>query len=178
MSLTGVIFIIWAVFWVGWLLAAFTAKHGPRRRRARVPTVILVVVFVLLRAFRTTGLPVHSPVLKGVGVALFVVGLAVAVWARIYLGRNWGMPMSEKDEPELVTSGPYRFVRNPIYTGLLLAVLGTALATNLVALVAFVVLGAYFVYSARVEEGILATAFPTTYPSYRARTKLLIPFLF
>jgi protein-S-isoprenylcysteine O-methyltransferase Ste14 len=177
MSLTGVIFIIWAVFWVGWLLAALTAKRGPTRRRVRAPTIILVVVFVLLRAFRTSGLPVHSPALKAVGLVVFVIGLAVAVWARICLGRNWGMPMSEKDEPELVTSGPYRFVRNPIYTGLLLGVLGTALATNLVALVAFAVLGAYFIYSAKVEEGILVKAFPTTYPSYRARTKLLIPFL-
>ena len=83
---------------------------------------------------------------------LFVAGLALAVWARIYLGRNWGMPMSERAEPELVTSGPYRFVRHPIYSGILLAVLGSALCTTLFWLAALVLLGAYFIYSARVEE--------------------------
>ena len=85
--------------------------------------------------------------------------------------------MSQKDEPELVTSGPYRVVRHPIYSGLLLAILGTALTTNLYWLVAMGVMGIYFAYSARVEEQLLTTSFPVAYPSYRAKTKMLIPFL-
>jgi protein-S-isoprenylcysteine O-methyltransferase Ste14 len=57
-------------------------------------------------------------------VILFLSGLGLAAWARIYLGRNWGMPMTQqKNEPEIVTSGPYRFARHPIYSGLLLAIL-------------------------------------------------------
>ena len=85
--------------------------------------------------------------------------------------------MTQKDEPELVTSGPYRFVRHPIYSGLLLAILGTALATNLYWLIGVGVMGIYFVYSARVEERLMTRSFPVVYPSYRARTKMLIPFL-
>ena len=108
---------------------------------------------------------------------MFAFGIAVAIWARIHLGRNWGMPMTTKAEPELVTSGPYRFVRHPIYSGLLAGVLGTALATNLIGLIIVAVLGAYFHHSASVEERNLTATFPTAYPAYRAATKMLIPFV-
>jgi protein-S-isoprenylcysteine O-methyltransferase Ste14 len=85
--------------------------------------------------------------------------------------------MTQKDDPDLVTSGPYRRVRHPIYSGILLALLGTALATNLYWLIALGVLGVYFVYSAKVEERLLTASFPSTYPSYRTKTKMLIPFV-
>ena len=85
--------------------------------------------------------------------------------------------MTEKAEPELITSGPYRFVRHPIYSGLLLGLLGTALATNLYWFIAFGAALAYFAYSASVEERLLTASFPDTYPSYRAHTKMLIPFV-
>ena len=87
------------------------------------------------------------------------------------------MPMSQRVEPELVTSGPYRFVRHPIYSGILLALLGTALATNLLGLILVVVLCGYFYYSATVEERNLTAIFPTAYPAYRVSTKMLIPFV-
>lgn len=85
--------------------------------------------------------------------------------------------MTQKDEPELVTSGPYHLIRHPIYSGILLALLGTALAMNVEWLILFAALGVYFVYSATMEERIMMTSFPTTYSSYRARTKMLIPFV-
>jgi len=85
--------------------------------------------------------------------------------------------MTEKDEPELVTSGPYRLVRHPIYSGLLLAVLGTALATDIHWLIVFGIVGVYFVYSARVEERLLSSSFPTAYSNYKMKTKMLIPFV-
>jgi len=111
------------------------------------------------------------------GTVAFACGIGVAVCARIFLGRNWGMPMTQKAEPELVTRGPYRVVRHPIYAGILLALLGTSLATNLYWLVAFVLCAAYFVHSARAEERVLTKSFPAAYPPYRARTKMLIPFV-
>jgi protein-S-isoprenylcysteine O-methyltransferase Ste14 len=108
---------------------------------------------------------------------LLLAGMGFAVSARLYLGRNWGMPMTQKDDPELVTSGPYRFVRHPIYSGILLAILGTALATNLYWLIALAVMGAYFIYTVIVEERLMTASLPAAYASYRARTKMLIPFV-
>jgi hypothetical protein len=71
--------------------------------------VVVIVVVYLVRVLGFGSCQVgEGPVLSGVGVALFVLGLALAVWARLYIGRNWGTPMSRKDEPELVTTGPYR----------------------------------------------------------------------
>ena len=136
-----------------------------------------MAVFVLVRVFRGGSLAIHSPVLGAIGAVLFVSGLALAVWARVHLGRNWGMPMTQRAEPELVTSGPYRFVRHPIYSGLILGILGTALATNLLGLIIAVVLTGYFYYSASVEEKNLIATFPTAYPAYRMATKMIIPFV-
>lgn len=169
--------IIWGLFWVYWLIAAVGAKQGTRSRRWRFPGLLLVVTVIVERVFERHGEPAHVLALQVIGMIVFLSGLGLAVWARIYLGRNWGMPMTRKEEPELVTTGPYRYVRHPIYSGLLLGVLGTAIATSVYWLIAFVLVGAYFIYSARVEEGLMESAFPTTYPDYKAHTKMLIPFV-
>ena len=86
--------------------------------------------------------------------------------------------MSQKDDPELVTSGPYHLVRHPIYSGILVAGVGTAVALNWLWLTAVVLAGVYFIYSATVEEHNMAAQFPDTYPAYRRSTKMLLPFLF
>jgi protein-S-isoprenylcysteine O-methyltransferase Ste14 len=170
--------VIWLVFWLYWLISATGAKQGTRTWRSRpLGLPVIILAFLLLRVIKPGNLAVESPVLEVVGSVLFLSGLGLAVWARIYLGRNWGMPMTQKNEPELVTSGPYRYVRHPIYSGLLLAVLGTGLAIQLYFLAAFVVLAIYFIYSATVEEKLLVTSFPAQYPSYKTKTKMLIPFV-
>jgi protein-S-isoprenylcysteine O-methyltransferase Ste14 len=166
------------VFWLYWLIAAVGIKKGLRTRRTRPPGLLIIVVaLVVSRIFKANSLVVQNPALEVAGLILFLSGLGFAVWARINLGRNWGMPMTEKDEPELVTSGPYHFVRHPIYSGMLLALVGTSLATNIYWLIACGVMGVYFVYSARAEERLLTSSFPTAYPSYRTKTKMLIPFV-
>lgn len=177
-ALTTAITVIWVVFWIYWLISAAGAKKGSHTRRARLPGLfIAVLVFLALREFKLGTLAVNTPTVQIVGAILFLAGIGLAVWARIYLGRNWGMPMTQKDEPELVTSGPYRCVRHPIYSGILLAMLGTALATSLYWLLAVGVLGIYFIYCATVEEKLMAASFPATYPSYKTKTKMLIPFV-
>ncbi len=177
-ALTTAIAVAWIIFWVYWLVSALGVKEG-RASKRRIPLTGLsaLAVLLLLRVFRGGSLAVHSPVLGAIGAVVFASGIALAIWARVHLGRNWGMPMSQKAEPELVTSGPYRFVRHPIYSGLLAALLGTALATNLIGLIIVTLLGGYFYYSASVEEKNLIATFPTAYPAYRRRTKMLVPFV-
>jgi protein-S-isoprenylcysteine O-methyltransferase Ste14 len=177
-ALKTAIDVAWIAFWVYWLASAVGVKEG-RGSRRRIPLggLTALSVVVLVRVFRTGSLSVHSVAVEAIGAAVFACGLAIAIWARVHLGSNWGMPMTEKAEPELVTSGPYRFVRHPIYSGLLVGLLGTAIATNPIGLIIVLVLGAYFYYAASVEEKNLTTTFPTTYPAYRARTKMLIPFV-
>jgi protein-S-isoprenylcysteine O-methyltransferase Ste14 len=177
-ALQAGISIAWIIFWVYWFASAFGVKEGTGgRRRIRPNGLAALSVLLLVRVFQGGSLGVHSPVLGAIGAVVFASGIALAIWARVYLGRNWGMPMTEKAEPELVTSGPYRFVRHPIYSGLLAGVLGTALVTNLIGLIIVAILGAYFYYSASVEEKNLTATFPTAYPAYRASTKMLIPFV-
>jgi protein-S-isoprenylcysteine O-methyltransferase Ste14 len=101
----------------------------------------------------------------------------VAIWARVHIGRNWGTPMTQKDEPELVTSGPYHLVRHPIYAGILAAGVGTAVALSWPWLTAVALAGVYFLYSAIVEERYLTNQFPDSYPVYKRSTKMLVPFI-
>ena len=177
-TLKIIIDIAWVIFWVYWLASAFGAKEG-RGSRRRIPLngLTALSVVLLVRVFRGGSLAVHSPILGAIGAIMFASGLALAIWARVYLGRNWGMPMTQKAEPELVTSGPYRFVRHPIYSGLLAGGLGTALVTNLIGLIIVAILVGYFYYCASVEEKNLTETFPTVYPAYRNSTKMLLPFV-
>ena len=182
-----VIGIGWVIFWIAWLIAAFTAKASRGRwgRLAGARIALIVVVAYLIRVNLGGGgmrtghsTALAGPVLEGVGLALWVAGLGLAVWARLYIGRNWGMPMTRREEPDLVTTGPYRFIRHPIYTGIILAMIGTALAISLFGLVVVAVIAAFFAFSASREERFLAEEFPATFPDYQASTKLLIPFVF
>lgn len=172
----------WAAFWLYWILAASSRKRGRVQwsRELWIRVVIVVVAFVLVRAgaFRGSHGVDTDPWREAVGLLLFGLGLAFAIWARVHLGRNWGSPMTQKDEPELVTSGPYRLVRHPIYSGILLAGAGTALALSWFWLVVLVLPAVYFVYAATVEERYLTEQFPVAYPEYKRHSKMLVPYVF
>ncbi len=176
-----IIFVCWGAFWIYWLAASIGVKSGRIRWRrfagTRVAIIVIIVILVRLKFFKGRHTVVSDPLLQGIGLALVVLGLALAVWARAYLGRNWGMPMTEKANPELVTTGPYSSIRHPIYTGLILAMAGTAVAVSLYWLIVAAALGGYFIYSAVMEERYMAGIFPDTYPRYQQETKMLIPYI-
>jgi protein-S-isoprenylcysteine O-methyltransferase Ste14 len=175
-----VILVAWIMFWIYWLASSVNVKTGRTRwgqfAGFRVAAILVLLLLVRAKVFKGHAVT-HDDLLEGIGLAIFVVGLALAVWARLYLGRNWGMPMSQKDEPELVTTGPYRKVRHPIYSGIILAMIGTAVAVSVYWLIAVALLGAYFIYSAFMEERYMAGQFPDSYPDYKRSTKMLIPFV-
>lgn len=186
----------WIVLFGYWIFSAFGAKRTVRDRGlltgvyVRIVVAVLVVVVVHFsrskRWLRYSGAQsqaglVHdvfsSTIVRTLGVVLCVCGVALAIWARRHLGRNWGMPMSFKENPELVTTGPYVYIRNPIYSGFLLAMLGSALTAGPLWLIFFVVFSGYFLYCAKKEERIMMQEFPDTYLDYKRRTKMLIPFV-
>lgn len=172
--------VVWAAFWLYWLVAAFSMKRGrvPWSRELGIRAILAVLVILLIRlgAFRVRSVQT-APWRAGLGLALLVLGLSFAVWARIHIGRNWGTPMTRKVGPELVTSGPYRLVRHPIYTGILLAGVGTAIALSWMWLPVVALAAVYFIYSATVEERYMAEQFPDAYPVYKRSTKMLVPFV-
>ncbi len=176
-----VILVGWVAFWIYWLAASVGAKTGrtPWGRFAGIRIGLILVVLLLVRVKAIKGhAGTNDPWLLGIGLALFLLGLGLAVWARVFIGTNWGMPMTRKDDPELVTTGPYRKIRHPIYTGMILAMVGTTIAVSLYWLIAVVLLGGYFIYSAVNEERYMAERFPDTYLNYKNSTKMLIPYVF
>jgi protein-S-isoprenylcysteine O-methyltransferase Ste14 len=170
----------WAAFGIGWLIAAFSMKRGhiawSRELRVRALIAVALVVLIRVGVLRSHGLET-DPWRVGLGLALFAAGLGFAIWARVHIGRNWGTPMTQKVEPELVTSGPYHLVRHPIYSGILAAGVGTAIALNWRWLIIVALAGAFFVYAATVEERYLTEQFPEAYPAYKRSTKMLVPYV-
>jgi protein-S-isoprenylcysteine O-methyltransferase Ste14 len=110
--------------------------------------------------------------------AMTVAGGAFTVWARLILGANWSGTVTLKEDHELIRTGPYRFVRHPIYTGILLALLGTALAgAEIHSLLAFAIVLVGLLFKMAQEEQILTEHFGPQYLDYRRQVKGLIPFV-
>lgn len=175
-----VILVVWVAFWVAWLAASIGVTKGRTnwRRFTGVRVVLLLVVLGLVRAGVFHGQSVTLDAWReAIGLVMVVAGLGVAAWARICIGRNWGSPMTEKTDPQLIARGPYRIIRHPIYAGIILAMLGTAVAVNWYWLIAVALLGPYFVYSAVVEERFLNRRLPGIYARYRRTTKMFVPYV-
>jgi protein-S-isoprenylcysteine O-methyltransferase Ste14 len=175
----------WLVLIAYWFVSAFFAKpsaRGPRRRFGaafRVELVIAALALFQLLWARTNlrWQPDFASFWSWIGAALTLAGTAIAVLARVYLGRNWGQPQTLRKDHELVTNGPYHLVRHPIYTGIVLVLFGTALAYGPFWFIMLFGVGAFFVYSTYVEERDLCARFPDTYRAYRRRTNRLVPFI-
>ena len=178
--------VCWAAFWLYWLVAAVAGRRQSVGRSGLwsgqsigLRVVLALVVLLGLRLHLLTGQSgaVSNPAWRWTCFGVFLVGLGVAVWARVYLGGNWGQPMSQRAEPELITTGPYRYVRNPIYSGLILAMTATVMAYNLYGLIVVALVSVFFIYSGVVEERNMANRFPDSYSAYKRSTKMLIPFV-
>ena len=173
----------WLIFILYWAISAFGVKknvHNKEWRRDAWVRILIVIVIVLLldltSYWQFFGYRFGES-LRLVGVVLCGAGLAFAVWARAHLGRNWSGIPSIKENHELITSGPYRVVRHPIYTGILVALVGSVLAGGIVWLAFLVVFSANFLYRIPVEERYMVRLFPDQYPEYKKRSKVLIPFV-
>ena len=182
-----IINVCWILFAVIWLLAAFATKQSVYRestaRRLRYVIPILLGGFLLTKGHRLSDplshrLIPHLDALAWLGVVLCVAGLAVCIWARFTLGRNWSGVVTFKAGHELITSGPYALARHPIYTGLLSMALGTVIVLgHLAGIIAMPLIFVSFWIKLRYEEKIMLEKFPDEYAAYQRRVKRLIPFV-
>ena len=186
--LSGTRLILW--LWWGWglywMLSALRNKATQRReslasRLAHVLPLAVGAALIAWPARRWSALAWRlwptSLAAYWVGVALVIAGLAFAVWARVHLGGNWSGTVTVKQGHELIRSGPYAYVRHPIYTGLTTALLGTTLASGtLHAVIGLAIIVLAFVRKSGIEEEFMREAFPGEYQRYSAEVPALIPF--
>jgi protein-S-isoprenylcysteine O-methyltransferase Ste14 len=135
--------------------------------------------FFLQAVFPQGRLP-YPRVFYLIGLNLFVLGLIVRWAAIIYLGRFFTVNLAIAEDHQLITTGPYRFVRHPSYTGTFLIFLGYGLCMlNIFSLaVVFLPVATAFLWRMHVEETALCDAFGESYLAYAARTRRLIPFVY
>jgi protein-S-isoprenylcysteine O-methyltransferase Ste14 len=176
----------WAAWALIWLLASRRVKKTSRREDPAsrfwntAPLWLAALLLsaqriwpdVLIRRLVPWALP-----LTLIGIALLLAGLGFAIWARYHIGSNWSGVVTVKQDHALVRSGPYGLVRHPIYTGLLLAIGGTAMTrANAAAIVAVLLVLFAVLRRVAVEEKWMTETFGAAYDDYRASTPALVPF--
>jgi protein-S-isoprenylcysteine O-methyltransferase Ste14 len=181
----GIIGDLWALFGLYWLVSALNRKKTKRREswlQRMVYVLPLVVAFFLLfhYEYAHTWLGKRfvpdTPAIQWLGVAIMACGVAIAFWARFHLGANWSGVVTLKQGHELIRTGPYRTIRHPIYTGILLAFLGNAITVGQVrGLIGFLVIWLSFYVKARREESFLAQEFGANFNEHTQHTGMFLP---
>lgn len=185
---TGIVIIgCWEVFFIYWLVRALKGKVIAEKQTRlsalchRVPVCLggILLLFQHLPPPLNRSLISHTLAIQIIGAVVCVLGLFITIWARRTLAGNWSSDVTFKQGHELIKAGPYRFVRHPIYTGMLAMCLGTAINMTLLrAWLAVLVMFFGFWIKIRQEEKLLLRHFPDAYPSYRKEVKALVPFVF
>jgi protein-S-isoprenylcysteine O-methyltransferase Ste14 len=175
--------LIWIIFVAYWLISAIGVKRnvkGTGWGRSFTIRIIAVIIIIFILQVTPVGQLLgdrFSYAVQVIGVILCAAGVAFAIWARYHLGRDWSGTPSMKEGHELVTSGPYKFVRHPIYTGVILALFGSGLVNGIIWLAVFVIFTIVFLRRISIEERYMMQLFPDKYPEYKKHTKALIPFV-
>jgi protein-S-isoprenylcysteine O-methyltransferase Ste14 len=171
-----------------WAVAALGAKPVARRETGwseaayRLPLIVALVVLWLaprlgVGALTARAIP-QSAAVSVIAVILVACGVGFAVWARVHLAGNWSARVTVKQDHQLIRTGPYRYVRHPIYTGMLLALAGTFVFVGTpLALIAFALITVSFARKLMVEERFMTATFGADYDQYRRETARLIPFV-
>ena len=175
------IYALWIVLVVYLAVSAISVKQETQGHLSQsfglMFTIIAAFLLPYLPIFHFLNFPPVSPILSSIGVILCAAGMVVLIWGRQYLGRNWSQTVAVKKGHELVTSGPYRYVRHPMYAGGLLACVGSAIVAGGAWIFLLVILGSLFLWRVGAEDKLMAQQFPKDYPDYQKRTKALVPFL-
>jgi len=177
--------LLWLAFIVVWVAMARGGKAVAERESAvsRVSHYLPLAIAIYLIAAPHVPFALlndrFAPLslwLVQLGAALTFAGIAFAVWARVWIAGNWSTDVTLKRDHELIVSGPYALVRHPIYTGVLLGLLGTALAVGeWRAALAVVLAAAAYWRKLGIEEAVMRRQFGEAYARYAARVPALIP---
>jgi len=174
---------LWIVLTTVWILGALRASPAARRQpfEQRLAYLFLLIFGSALLWRRPLGpfslrfVP-QTPQSGWIGVAVALSGIAFAIAARLYLGRNWSGAVTVKKDHQLIRGGPYSVVRHPIYSGVLLGLLGTAIVVGEVrALLGVIVIAIGFRVKSLTEERYMEEEFGDEYRIYKRRVKALIP---
>ena len=174
----------WMVFGAWWLARALgTARTETRESQvSRLTHAVFLGGGTLLLVQRFAPLERRlwppSPALAYAGLALEIGGVAFAIWAREHLGKLWSGTITLKQGHRIVKSGPYRWARHPIYTGILTGVVGVVLARgDLAAVLALALFALGIARKIAIEEKLLSGRFGDEYALYRAEVRAIIPFI-
>ena len=177
----------WLVFVATWVIASVSTKRTVYRETSTQRLrywVLLVIAYLLLFYGRRLPYPLnlnvvpHLAAMAWTAAIVCAIGLAFAIWARVTLGSNWSGVVTLKEGHELVERGPYRFVRHPIYTGILTMFFATALAQgHLSGFAGTLLMFASFWIKLRDEEKLMLRQFDERYTAYQQRVKRIIPFV-
>jgi len=176
---------LWILFGLYWLVSAVKRKKTKQReswgQRLIYVLPLVAASCLLIRPEARYGwlgarfVPA-SPITEWTGVLLTAAGVAVAFWARWHLGTNWSGVVTLKEDHELIRTGPYRAIRHPIYTGILLALLGTIVAAGAVrGLLALAIAWVSFYWKARREESFLKQEFGERFGMHAKETGMFLP---
>ncbi len=178
----------WFLLAAVWLFGLLTAKPeirtqslGSRLLEMGLSLLAFCLVFThyFRSGWRSWSFVPATDVSGALGLLLVLLGVAFAIWARLQLGGNWSAAVTVKEGHTLICRGPYTIVRHPIYSGLLLALLGVALIIGEIrGLLGVGVLFLSYWLKSRMEERFMLEQFGAGYRQYQQRVKALIPHVF
>ena len=179
--------LVWVAYFVYWKTISGNVKTSARTEPffSRALRAISIIAAILLLAIPNLNIHVLSvrflPVSElyfWIGLLITISGLGFSVWARSKLGRNWSQEVTIKDNHQLITDGPYAFVRHPIYTGLILGFMGSSVALGEIrGLISDVLVFAVLLYKLKLEDKWLREQFGESYKDYCKKVAALIPFV-
>jgi protein-S-isoprenylcysteine O-methyltransferase Ste14 len=174
---------MWTGWLIYWLIAALSANRAkfidPPNRRFWYGFLMVAAFFLIFHDRYWSGGRIYKyPPVRWAGVVITAIGVLFSIWARVHLGKYWSGIITLKEGHKLITTGPYRIVRHPIYTGMITGVIGSAITAGTGDAALGIVL---FIWACMIkvrrEEQLLTGEFGQEYEDFRRRVPMLVPFL-
>ncbi|RMD02315.1 isoprenylcysteine carboxylmethyltransferase family protein [Clostridium autoethanogenum] len=191
MSNINIVSYIWSIFWIYWILAAIKTRSNVKKESSgqmkieRSVHVILVIIAYVITLFQFKNTFLWNRIIPNygyaqyIGITILVLSLLFAIWARIVLGRNWSGAIQKVEGQRLVCSGPYKYIRNPIYTSMVCGFFGTFITFgSLTSFIGFCIILITYIIKINREQRFLIIEFGDEYEKYIKRSWALIPYIF